>query len=59
MNFAHELAITRGQRIMNLGKMARKGMTESKLYNKALAYGVTDKTARSYIRALYARGELQ
>lgn len=59
MNFAHELAITRGQRIMSLGVMARNGLTESQLYNKALAYGVTAKTAKSYIRALYARGELQ
>jgi len=44
---------------MSLGVMTRDGLTESQLYNKALAMGVTDKTARSYIRALYARGELQ
>ena len=58
MNFAHELSITRGQRIMSLGVMARNGLNESELYSKALAMGVTDKTAKSYIRALYARGEL-
>lgn len=58
MNFAHQLSITRGIRIMALGELARNGMNESNLYNKALAYGITDKTARSYIRALYARGEL-
>lgn len=43
---------------MSLGQMARDGMNEADLYNKALAYGVCEKTATSYIRALYARGEL-
>jgi len=59
LNFAHELSITRNRRIMALGEMARKGKTEYYLYDKALAYGVSEKTAKSYIRALYARGELK
>jgi len=43
---------------MALGSQARKGATEQELYNKALFMGVTDSTAKSYIKALYARGEL-
>jgi len=41
-----------------LSKMAQFGRSEHEIYEKAISFGVTETTARSYMRQLYARGEL-
>jgi len=41
-----------------LSKMAQFGRTEHEIYEKAMSFGVTEPTARSYMKQLYARGEL-
>ena len=48
----------RHNRIDQLSIMARRGATENEIFEKALSIGVTKPTAKSYIKALYARGEL-
>jgi len=48
----------RHNRIERLSIMARNGRTEDEIFDKALSIGVTEATANSYIRALYARGAL-
>ena len=50
--------MTRHNRINQLSIMARNGRTEHEIFLKALSIGVTEQTANSYIRELYARGEL-
>ena len=50
--------MTRHNRINQLSSMARRGATEYEIFLKALSIGVTEPTAKSYIRELYARGEL-
>jgi len=41
-----------------LSKMAQFGKTEHEIYEKAVGFGVTESTARSYMKQLYARGQL-
>jgi len=44
--------------MITLSRMAGLGRTENEIFVKALSFGVTEPTARSYVRQLYARGEL-
>jgi len=41
-----------------LSKMAQFGRSEMEIFAKAMSFGVTESTARSYIRQLHARKEL-
>jgi len=41
-----------------LSKMADFGASEMAIFEKALSWGVTEPTAKSYIRQLYARKQL-
>jgi len=48
----------RHNRIERFSIMAKNGKSEDEIFDKALSIGVTEATANSYIRALYARGVL-
>ena len=48
----------RHNRILQLSRLARHGATDDDIINKALSIGVTTQTAESYLRELYARGEM-
>ena len=54
----YQREITRHFRIDVLSKMAQFGRTEHEIYEKAMSFGITESTARSYMKQLYARGEL-
>jgi len=41
-----------------LSKMAQFGRSEHEIYEKAISFGITESTARSYMRQLHARKEL-
>jgi len=44
--------------MMTLSWMAELGRSEMEIFTKALSFGVTEPTARSYVKQLYARGQL-
>jgi len=50
--------ITRHNRMMVLSKMVQVGRTENDIFLKALSFGVTEPTAKSYMKQLYARDQL-
>ena len=44
----------RSNRLNQLLRMALNGSTSDQLYSKALTWGVTEQTAKSYIRSVEA-----
>jgi len=44
----------RSERLYSLLRFHNKGASKKELYNKALTYGVTDRTAKSYVQSVYA-----
>ena len=54
----YQREITRHIRMEVLSKMAMNGKTDHEIYEKAVGFGVTENTARSYMKQLYARGQL-
>jgi len=54
----YQREFARYNRMAVLSKMAQLGRTEHEIYEKAMSFGVTEPTARSYMKQLYARGEL-